>query len=96
MINTAPSFCFANVCRDLSVLDKNRDYTKLKGDVGDMNPKVTRSSLEMLLVNTFRNITKEESDPLPGHIFISYMATALMLNIHREREFQIFSFLFVK
>lgn len=55
-----------------------------------MNPKVTRSSLEMLLVNTFRNITKEESDPLPGHIFISYMATALMLNIHRERVSNIF------
>ena len=50
---------------------QNQDYTKLKGDVGNMNPKVTMSSLEMLIVITFRNITGKEPDPLPRHVFIS-------------------------
>jgi len=47
----------------------------LKEDVGEMNPQLIRSSLEMLIVNTFRNIMGKESDPLTGHVFISCTAT---------------------
>lgn len=35
-----------------------------------MNPKVTRSSLDTLIVNTLKNITGKEWDPLPVPFFI--------------------------
>lgn len=56
---------------------------KLKGDVRDVNPKVTGSSLEMLIVNTFRNITEKKLD-MPRHISVFYTVAALILNIYTE------------
>ena len=83
LFNTAPSFCFASVCWDTSVLDKNWDYTTLKRVVRGVNPKVTGSSLEMLIVNTFRNIMEKESD-MPGHISVFCTVTPLILHIYPE------------
>lgn len=56
---------------------------KLKQDVRDVNPKVTGSSLEMLIVNTFRNIMEKGLD-MPGPISIFYTVAALILNIYTE------------
>jgi hypothetical protein len=88
----ALAFYIARVCRDRPVLDKkNQDYTKVKGD---MNPKVTRSSLEMLVVNTFRNITEEEPDLLAVCVSASYTATVLIL--YKDTECKPFLSLLLK
>ena len=52
-----------------------------------MNPKATRSSLEMLIDNMFKDITEQESDPLPGYMSVSYTVTALILNIRVSNLF---------
>lgn len=49
--------------------------------MGDTDPEVTGSSLEMLIVDIFGNIMEKESDLLPGCISISYTVTALVLNM---------------
>ena len=56
-------------------LGKKLRLHKAKGRCVEMNPQLIRSSLEMLIVNTFRNIMRKESDPLTGHVFIPCTVT---------------------